>query len=236
MNIRRVLVTAASVALLFGQVVFAQATGSITGKVSFEGKVPPPEKLQLGADPKCAAMHPQGLERPRAKSVNGGLGDVVVYVKSGATAAAAPATPVVIDQKGCNYVPHVVVLQVGQKLTIQNSDEVLHNIHARPTVNTEFNIGQPRKGMTSTKTFDKPEIMFPVGCDVHPWMRAFIAVVPNQFHAITKDDGTFEIKGLPAGDYEIEAVHEKLKGQAQKISVKAGAPAAANFTFKAPTQ
>jgi uncharacterized protein (DUF2141 family) len=89
-------------------------------------------------------------------------------------------------------------------------------------VNAEFNVGQPRKGMESTKTFDKQEIMIPVGCDVHPWMRSYISVVSHPFFAVTKDDGTYEIKGLPPGDYEVEAFHEKLKTQTQKITVKDG--------------
>jgi plastocyanin len=154
-------------------------------------------------------------------------------VKSGVTGSyPVPTEPAMIDQNGCNYTPHVVGVQTGQPLKIKNSDDTLHNIHPRPTVNAEFNIGQPRKGMESTKTFDKKEVMFPVGCDVHPWMRAYISVNDNPFYAVTKEDGTFEIKGLPAGDYEIEAYHEKLKTMSQKVSVKAGESAKADFAFK----
>jgi len=123
-------------------------------------------------------------------------------------------------------------MQTNQPLKIKNNDDTLHNIHPRPTVNAEFNIGQPRKGMESTKTFDKKEVMFPVGCDVHPWMRAYISVLDHPFFAVTKEDGTFEIKGLPPGDYEVEAYHEKLKTQTQKVTVKAGEPAKVDFAFK----
>jgi carboxypeptidase family protein len=144
----------------------------------------------------------------------------------------APTTPVEIDQQGCNYTPHIVAMQANQPLKIKNNDDTLHNIHPRPTVNAEFNIGQPRKGMESTKTFDKKEVMFPVGCDVHPWMRAYISVLDHPFYAVTKEDGTFEIKGLPPGDYEVEAYHEKLKTQTQKVTVKAGEPAKVDFAFK----
>ena len=91
---------------------------------------------------------------------------------------------------------------------------------------------QLRQGMESTKTFDKPEVMIPVGCDVHPWMRSFIAVVGHPFFAVSKDDGTYEIKGLPAGEYEIEAWHEKLKTQTQKVTVKDGEKAKADFSYK----
>lgn len=206
---------------------------TISGKVSFDGTVPPPEKVKLSADPKCVEMNKDGLEKQPIKVQDGGLANVFVYVKSGPTGSfPAPTEPAVIDQQGCNYTPHVVAMQAGQPLKIKNSDDTLHNIHPRPTVNAEFNIGQPRKGMETTKTFDKKEIMIPVGCDVHPWMRAYISVLDHPFYAVTKEDGTFEIKGLPPGDYEVEAYHEKLKTQTQKISVKAGEPAKVDFAFK----
>jgi len=208
-------------------------TASVSGKISFDGAVPPPEKVKLSADPKCVAMHPGGMEKRAIQVKDGGLANVLVYVKNGASGTyPAPTAPAEINQKGCNYEPHVVVLQVGQPLEIVNSDDTLHNIHPRPTVNAEFNIGQPKQGMKSTKTFDKPEVMFPVGCDVHPWMRAFIAVLSNPFYAVTKEDGTFEVKGLPAGEYEIEAVHEKLKTLSQRITVKDGEAAKLDLTFK----
>ena len=197
---------------------------TISGKVTFAGTVPPAEKVKLSADPKCVEMHKEGLEKQPIKVKDGGLADVYVYVKSGLPPGnyPAPTEPAVIDQKGCNYTPHIVAMQTGQPLKIKNDDDTLHNIHPRPTVNEEFNIGQPRKGMESTRTFTKKEVMFPVGCDVHPWMRAYISVLDNPFYAVTKEDGTFEIKGLPPGDYEIEAYHEKLKTQTQKVSVKPG--------------
>ena len=212
-------------------------SASVAGKVAFEGTAPAAEKVKLNADPKCAAMHKDGLERVAVKVTNGGLADVLVYVKSGAKGTyPAPTEAVLLDQQGCDYHPHMVVLRAGQPLKIRNSDDTLHNIHPRPAVNGEFNIGQPRQGMESLregdKGFAKPEIMIPVGCDVHPWMRAYISVLDNPFFAVTKDDGTFEIKGLPAGEYEIEAYHGKLKSQAQKVTVKDGEAASLNFTFK----
>jgi hypothetical protein len=211
----------------------AGGTATISGKVSFEGTPPALEKVKVTADPKCAALHPGGLERQVIQVKDGGLANVFLYVTGGVSGSfPPPATPALLDQSGCTYHPHVLAMQAGQTLTIRNSDDTLHNIHPRPTVNTEFNIGQPRKGMESTKTFDKPEVWIPVGCDVHPWMRAYVAVVPHPYFAVTKEDGSFEIKGLPAGEYEIEAVHEKLDRQSQKVSVKDGEAAALNFTFK----
>jgi hypothetical protein len=209
-------------------------SASVAGKISFEGTAPAPEKVKVTADPKCAKLHPNGLEKQVIQVKDGGLANVVVYVKSGVNGTFPPPTvPAVLDQKGCTYHPHIVVMQAGQPLTIRNSDDTLHNIHPRPTVNAEFNIGQPRQNMEQTKPFfDKPEVMIPVGCDVHPWMRAYVAVVPHPFFAVTSEDGSFEIKGLPAGEYEIEAVHEKLKTLSQKITVKDGEKAALNLTFK----
>jgi hypothetical protein len=211
----------------------AKGSASISGKIAYEGTVPAPEKVKLSADPKCAAMHKEGLERTLIHVKDGGLADVLVYVKSGASGSyPAPTEAVVLDQKGCDYTPHMTVLQAGQPLKIRNSDDTLHNIHPRPQTNAEFNVGQPRQGMESTKMLDKPEIMIPVGCDVHPWMRAYISVLSNPFYAVSKEDGTFEIKGLPAGEYEIEAYHGKLKTLDQKITVKDGEAATLNFTYK----
>jgi hypothetical protein len=213
----------------------AAPTGSetIAGKVTFDGTVPPAEKVKLSADPKCAEMHKDGMQKQPIQVKDGGLANVFVYVKTGVSGTfPAPTEPVEIDQQGCNYTPHIVAMQANQPLKIKNNDDTLHNIHPRPTVNAEFNIGQPRKGMESTKTFDKKEVMFPVGCDVHPWMRAYISVLDHPFYAVTKEDGTFEIKGLPPGDYEVEAYHEKLKTQTQKVTVKAGEPAKVDFAFK----
>jgi plastocyanin len=210
-----------------------KGTASVAGKISFDGTVPPAEKVKVNADPKCAAMHKDGLEKQPVQVKDGGLADVLVYVKGGLTGTyPAPTDAVLLDQQGCTYHPHIVVVQVGQPLKIKNSDDTLHNIHPRPKDNPEFNVGQPRQGMESEKTFDKEEVMIPVGCDVHPWMRSYITVLSHPFYAVTKDDGTFEIKGLPAGTYDIEATHEKLKTMSGKVTVKDGEAAKLDLTFK----
>ena len=211
----------------------AGPTGSITGKVTYTGAVPPAEKVKTSADPKCAAMHKEGLEKQTIVVKDGGLAHAFVYLKSGVTGTyPPPATPVVLDQQGCTYHPHIVALQVGQDITIRNSDDTLHNIHPRPTVNPEFNIGQARKGMEATRKFEKEEIMIPVGCDVHPWMRSYISVVSHPFFAVTGDDGTYEIKNVPPGEYEVEVFHEKLKTQSGKATVKAGEPTKVDLAFQ----
>jgi hypothetical protein len=214
----------------------ASGSGSVSGKISFEGAAPGAEKVKLSADPKCAAMHKDGLERQPIKVTDGGLADVLVFVKSGVSSEyPAPAEPVMLDQKGCDYTPHMLAMVAGQKLKIRNSDDTLHNIHPRPKLNAEFNIGQPRQGMESEKSFDKPEMLIPVGCDVHPWMRAYISVLSHPFFAVSSEDGRYEIKGLPPGEYEIEAVHSKLgpdKAASAKVSVKEGESAPLDLTLK----
>jgi hypothetical protein len=214
---------------------FAGDTGSgaISGKVSFSGEIPPTQRVKLSADPKCAALHKDGLERQPVKVKDGGLADVLVYVKSGISAPyAPPAEPFLLDQIGCEYRPGMIVVMVGQPIRIRNSDDTLHNIHPRPTVNKEFNIGQPRQGMEVTRTFDKPELMIPTSCEVHPWMRVYISVLPHPFFSLSKEDGSYEIKGLPDGEYDVEAIHSQLKSATAKIIVKDGRTSRLDFSFK----
>ena len=208
-------------------------SGAIAGKVSFSGTAPPPQRVKLSADPKCAAVHKDGLKRQPVKVKNGGLADVLVYVKSGIGAPyPAPAEPFLLDQIGCEYHPSMVVVMVGQPLRIRNSDDTLHNIHPRPTINKEFNIGQPRKGMEVTKSFEKAELMIPTGCEVHPWMRAYISVLAHPFFSLTKEDGSYEIRALPDGEYDVEAVHSQLKSATGKVSVKDGRTSRLDLSLK----
>ncbi len=208
-------------------------SASVSGKVSFEGTVPAPVRMRVSSDAACQAIHPQGIERRAFEVHDGGLANAVVYLKGGlAGSYPPPAEPAVLDQQGCEYVPSVVVLQVGQTLKIRNSDGTFHNVHGFATVNAAFNIAQPRKGMEATRTFDKPEPLFPVRCDMHPWMRAFVAVLPHPFHAVTGADGSFAIEGLPAGSYEIEAVHDKLEPVAAKVSVRDGEAVKLNLSLR----
>ena len=207
-------------------------SGSISGKVSFTGTAPAPEKIKTSADPKCQEMHKDGLSRSAVEVKDGGLANTLVYVKNPPAGGSGHMEEVTLDQQGCMYHPSMLAVRTGQPIKIRNSDETLHNIHPRPTINTEFNIGQPRKGMETTKIFDKEEILIPVGCDVHPWMRSYIAVLSHPYFAVTKEDGSFEIKGLPAGEYEVEANHPKLKTSTAKVTVKDGESAKLDLPFK----
>jgi plastocyanin len=209
-------------------------TSTVSGAATFAG-TSTDTPIQMSADPKCAALHKEPVTTGKTVAANGKLANVFVYVKSGLPSGAtypAPTTKAEINQEGCLYHPHIQGMQVGQALLIKNSDDTLHNIHALPKTNTEFNQGQPFKGMSFEKTFTKPEVMVHFKCDVHPWMSSYIGVVDNPFFAVTKEDGTFTIPNLPPGKYTLEAWHEELGTQDQDITVAAGAPVTANFDFK----
>jgi hypothetical protein len=208
------------------------ATASILGKVSFEGEVPKPIKLQTSADSACK----KELFTEDTKVKDGGLENVIIYVNSGSAvdgkSFAPPSTPVELNQVDCHYTPHALVVQVGQKLAIKNSDMTLHNIHAFSVVNKQFNIGQPVQNTVSEQVFDKKEILVPMKCDVHKWMQAFIAVIDNPYGTVSTEGGKYELK-LPAGKFEIVAVHEKYGKQTTTVEVKDGDKTTLDFKFKA---
>lgn len=186
--------------------------GSITGVVNFTGAAPQPVKIDMGLDPACN-MSPQANYSEQV-AVNGGkLANVYVYIKSGLTAHSypAPSEPVTITQKGCRYVPHVIAARTGQTIRIVNDDPAMHNIHPAPTVpgNQEWNVSQAPKGDPIERTFNAPEVMMPVKCNQHPWMKMYLNLDDNPYFAVTGATGAFQIPDLPPGDYVLAAVHEK---------------------------
>jgi hypothetical protein len=208
---------------------------TITGTVKFQGTAPAMPVIQMAADPYCQSQHASAPVKDEEVVVdsNGDLANVFIYVKNVPGSYPPPTTPVVLDQHGCQYHPHAVVLQVGQPLQIKNSDATLHNIHALPVINSSFNEGQPIQGMVSTKKLDKAEITpFRIKCDVHGWMKAFMAVMPHPFYSVSQGNGSFTISNLPPGQYTIVAWHEKYGSQEQQITVAPKESKAVNFTFK----
>ena len=209
--------------------------GSVTGKVSFEGQAPAKVRIRMDATPACTESNPEPVFADEVVvNNNGTLRNVFVYVKDGLGNRVFPASAaeVVLDQKGCVYHPHVLGLMVGQKLRIKNGDKTNHNIHPMPANNREWNVSQPPGGEDMVRDFPRAEVMIPIKCNVHPWMKAYVGVVSNPFFAVTGADGSFELKGLPPGDYTIEAWQEKYGAVEQKVTVGPQETKTVDFSFK----
>jgi plastocyanin len=219
-----------------GPKVDAATAGELKGAVALNGSVPKNEPIKMNADPVCL-KESKGTPTQETYMVSAdgkSLGNVFVYVKDGLSNYSydAPA-PIVLNQQGCHYTPHVFGIRVGQPLEILNSDPTLHNIHAMPKSNREFNNGQPIQGMKTSHTFTAKEVMVPFKCDVHGWMNAYVGVLDHPFFAVTDAEGKFDIKGLPPGTYTIEAWHEKLGAVTQSVTVAAKETKEIAFTLNA---
>jgi plastocyanin len=215
------------------------SAGTITGTVTYEGKVPNLKPLAMDADPVCASKHKGPVPNPMLELGASGntMANIFVRVTSGLPAGKTyppPADPVVMDQNGCIYQPHVFGMQAGQKFKVLNSDGVLHNVHALPKVNSQFNIAMPPNRKQAEHVFDKVEDPFQIKCDVHPWMSAWTVITPHPFFSVTKQDGKFTIADLPAGTYEIEAWHEKLGKKTEKVTVGDSDTKTVDFKFSPP--
>ena len=211
----------------------AAAVGNITGTIMLEGTPPEAETIRMNSDPVCAQE--AGDDTSTEYYVvgdDGSLGNVFVYVKEGLEGRTfdTPSELVMLNQEGCRYTPHVFGIQVGQTLTVMNGDPTLHNIHATPANNSEFNTGQPIEGMTFDAQFDTVEVMVPFKCDVHGWMNAYAGVLEHPYFAVS-DGGSFDISSLPPGDYVIEAWHEILGTQTQNVTVGESETVELSFTF-----
>ena len=216
-------------------VVDEATAGSVTGKVVLEGAPGRNDAIRMNADPVCVREN-KGAQMQEFFVVGegGSLGNVFVYVKDGlgSRTFAAPSESATLDQKACRYHPHVFGVMVGQPIEILNSDPTLHNIHAVPKANGEFNTAQPIQNMKTTHTFTEPEVMVPFKCDVHGWMNAYVGVLAHPYFAVTSDAGSFELKTLPPGTYTVEAWHEKLGAQTQTVTVGPKETKEVTFTFK----
>ncbi len=221
--------------------VAGDGVGTITGVIKWGAQDFPRKTIKVNGDPNCvtirATMGPLLSEKLIAQQ--GVIENVFVYIKSGLPAGKTwpiPETPVLLDQKGCHYEPHVFGVMAGQDILIRNSDPTAHNIHAMPVDNTEFNKGQPKMGMTFTEVFSNPEIGLKIKCDVHPWMSAYCNVMAHPFYAVSDAAGKFTIPDVPAGTYIIGTwiEHSGLKPQVLEVTVTAGDTADIEFTFAPP--
>ena len=216
-------------------VAHAQAGGTVAGKVTCEGTPPARKTIEFGAERQCALGHTHPPQQEDLVITDGAVQWVLVYVKDGLTGEfPAPTDPVVIDQRGCLFLPHVAVARAGQPVEFRNSDPVLHNVRGKSSQAQGFNIAQPIQGMKTTKTLKKPEVGMLLRCDVHFWMASYLHVLAHPFYAVTGTDGVFSLAGLPAGTHTIEAWHEKLGTQTQTVTVADGQVVPLAFTFKAP--
>ena len=206
----------------------------LAGRAALRGFAPKAVSIHMEGDRNCASQHqdPVYLQQVEVNE-QAGLRNVFVWVKQGLERETfqPPSTQVILDQKGCMYLPRVLGIQTGQKLKILNSDPAMHNVHPIPRQNVEWNLSQPPNGFPLVKTFEHAEVMVRVMCNIHPWMRAYIGVVSHPYFVVTPADGSFEIKGLPPGEYTLAAWHETLGTQEQKVLVEANETKRVQFVF-----
>lgn len=208
--------------------------GAIMGRVLFTGAPPAMPEIDMSSNPNCEREHkkPQKAETVIVNS-NHTLRNVFVWIADGLPRErwTPPAQSATLDQKGCVYEPHVLGMMTGQQLEILNDDPVNHDIHAECQINQPWNESQPPRAEHRFKHFDSPEVLIPVTCNVHPWMRSYIGVSPHPFFAVTGDDGTFTLKGVPPGTYTVQAVHEKYGKKEAKLTLTPGGSATIDFTY-----
>ncbi len=212
----------------------AATAGKVTGRVVFTGKAPAPKRISMDAEEDCAALHKTPVFEDKViLAKDGSLANAFVYIKTGLEGKTFPPTDtaVVIEQKGCQFVPRVVALRTLQTLTVKNADPVSHNIHPMPKNNRDWNQQQPPGAADLQRRFAYPEVMIPVKCNVHNWMRAWVAVLPHPYHAITARDGVFTIDNLPPGKYTVAVWHEAFGELTQDIQLDSKGASELSFRF-----
>jgi plastocyanin len=211
------------------------AGSELSGKVVVRGQPSRNHSIIMAADPECLKLHSgPAMSEEIVTGPENALANVVVYISEGLGSGSfdPPKQPVVIEQKGCQYYPHVVALEAGQKLEVRNDDATTHNIHPLPLNNREWNQSQAQGVPPFEATFGREEVSIPVKCNIHPWMKGYIAVFKHPYFAVTGKDGRFVLKGLPAGNYTITAWHEKLGTLAQKAAINSHEAKQMDFVFE----
>ena len=221
---------------------YSGPTGAISGVIAFNGTPPAPKKIDTTADPECGRKNPS-LSTDDTIVKDGKLANTFVYVKEGNVEGGkkigdyswpTPSSEVQLDQNGCHYAPHVLGVQVNQKLKITNSDNTTHNIHPTPKLNTEWNQSQTAGAPPIEKAFTRAEVLIPVKCNQHPWMKAYIGVMKNPLFSVSGTDGAYEIRGVPPGTYTVVAWREGGAAGTEKtmqVTVPANGNAKADFAF-----
>lgn len=203
------------------RVVDSGETGSVSGRVLLEGSPPAATPIEMKGNPECSGLHAETLPGEDVLVKDGGLANAFIYIKEGLEgySFAAPQEPVVIDQVGCLYLPHVAGAMVNQPVQLLNSDPTLHNIHAYVQNSSGWNIGLPFQGMKVTKKFSAPELMVKLKCDVHPWMLAYVGVLSHPYFDVTAEAGEFSLENVPPGSYVLEAWHERFGTQTLSLEL-----------------
>jgi len=214
-----------ALALLVAGFTVSLTAGDLTGTVTLKG-TPPAEKdiTPLKEDATCGKLV-EGMPKTQHYVVGakGELANCIVIIKGvpGAKPNPAAAKPLIVDQKGCLYVPQIFAVQTGQKISIKNSDPVMHNVHTSPTSGmTEYNQAQMSGGPDLSISFDKPESFVKFKCDVHAWMFAYATVVDHPYFAVTDKEGKFTIANVPPGKYTVEVAHRKAGTTTKEVEIK----------------
>ncbi len=204
--------------------------GSISGTVKFKGTAPAPKKLDVGKDKEVCDKSPKMDMSLVVK--DGNLANAVVMITDIKKGKKNEVKSVTLDQKGCEYQPHVLAFPAGTTVEILNPDGVLHNVHSYSKVNSAFNMAQPKFKKKMTVKIEKPEAV-EVKCDVHGWMQGWLVATANPYYAVTDDSGNFKLTDVPAGTYTVEVWHETLGKSTQKVTVKAKEDAKVGFELAA---
>lgn len=206
---------------------------TISGSVRFPGEAPAMPVIDMSSNPTCERQHAGRRAEVVLVNANHTLRNTFVWIASGLPPARwpAPATVAHLDQNGCTYQPHVQGVMVGQTLQISNSDPVNHNVHAESRVNPAWNESEPPRAEMREKRFLEQEVLIPVSCSVHPWMRSYVGVVAHPFFAVTGDDGSFSLQGVPPGTYQLEAVHERFGRKQISVTVAPKQNRVVDFTY-----